>query len=228
MSEYQRPMSEEEFEKVVAKAERNIPDEQITEEIIAEVDAAASEELDSIINNSLEAVDIPLTEIKPYPNNPRKNDDSIPVVMGSIRKYGFKVPIILDKDMVIVAGHTRFEAAKLLKLKTVPCIIASDLTDQECKELRLVDNKTSELSHWDFEMLESELATISTDLSEFGFGEMQDYLDSLDMDDIPDLEDDEDAYQEPAQTFLECPMCHHRDFKHHFKSIKSDNMEDLE
>lgn len=101
-----------------------------------------------------------LTELYPYENNPRKNDKAIPYVAESIKRYGFKVPIVIDKDGVIVAGHTRYLASIELGLDTVPCIIADDLTDDEIKEYRLVDNKVSEYAMWDFGMLEEELEGI--------------------------------------------------------------------
>lgn len=85
-----------------------------------------------------------LNEIKPYANNPRKNDAAVPKVASSIKEFGFKVPIIIDSNGEIVAGHTRYKAAKQLKLENVPCIIADDLTDEQIKAFRLADNKVAE------------------------------------------------------------------------------------
>ena len=96
-------------------------------------------------------------ELIPYENNPRNNDAAVPMVAESIKEFGFKVPIIIDKDNVIIAGHTRLKAAKMLGLKEVPCILADDLTDEQAKAFRLADNKVAELSEWNFERLEIEL-----------------------------------------------------------------------
>lgn len=110
-----------------------------------------------------------LGELQPYENNPRKNDTAVPYVAESIKRYGFKVPIVIDKDGVIVAGHTRYLASIELGLETVPCIVADDLTDEEIKEFRLVDNKTSEFAGWDFDMLSAELEDLDFDGADFGF-----------------------------------------------------------
>ena len=111
-----------------------------------------------------------LGEVKPYANNPRKNDASVDKVAASIREFGFQQPIVLDKDNIIVAGHTRYRAAKLLGWEKVPCIIASDLSDEQIKAYRLADNKTAEASEWDFDLLDVELGDIfEIDMSEFGF-----------------------------------------------------------
>ena len=88
--------------------------------------------------------EIKLKDIKPYGKNPRKNDDAVPYVAESIKQFGFKVPIVIDKNNVIVAGHTRYKAAKKLGFLRVPCIIADDLTDEQIKAFRLADNKVSE------------------------------------------------------------------------------------
>ena len=109
-------------------------------------------------------------ELTPYENNPRKNDGAVDAVAASIREFGFKVPIIIDKAGVIVAGHTRLKAAKKLGLQNVPCIIADDLTDEQIQAFRLADNKTAELADWDFDMLSVELSDLDDiDMSEFGF-----------------------------------------------------------
>lgn len=114
-------------------------------------------------------VDKRLDELQPYDNNPRKNDGAVPYVAESIRRYGFKVPIVIDKDGVIVAGHTRYLASIELGLETVPCIVADDLTDEQVREFRLVDNKVSEYATWDYDMLELELENLDFDYDEFGF-----------------------------------------------------------
>lgn len=116
--------------------------------------------------------ELKLTEITPYEKNPRKNNEAVKYVAESIKQFGFKVPIVLDKDNVIVCGHTRYVAAKKLKLKTVPCIMADDLTDEQIKAYRLADNKTGEFAEWDLDLLNVELNDLGlTDInmSDFGF-----------------------------------------------------------
>ena len=84
-----------------------------------------------------------ITEIKPYEKNPRKNDEAVKYVAESIKQFGFKVPIVIDSHDIIVAGHTRWKAAKKLGLSEVPCIVADDLNDEQIKAFRLADNKVS-------------------------------------------------------------------------------------
>ena len=96
----------------------------------------------------MKIIDKKLSELKPYEKNPRKNDEAVKYVMESIKEFGFKVPIIIDKNNVIVCGHTRYKASKKLKLDTVPCIIADDLTEEQIKAFRLADNKVSEKGEW--------------------------------------------------------------------------------
>lgn len=110
-----------------------------------------------------------LDDLTPYENNPRLNDGAVDAVAKSIEEFGFKVPIVIDKDGVIVEGHTRLKAAKQLQINEVPCIIADDLSDEELKAFRLADNKVSELAGWDFDKLDAELKNIDFDMSDFGF-----------------------------------------------------------
>ena len=115
-----------------------------------------------------------LNEIKPYKNNPRKNENSIKYVENSIRDFGFKVPIVIDKNGEIVAGHTRYEASKNLGLKKVPCIVADDLNDAQIKAFRIADNKVSEFSKWDFDKLYEEIKNLeNVDFSQYGFEELK-------------------------------------------------------
>ena len=116
--------------------------------------------------------ELSLSDIKPYKNNPRKNDEAAKYVAESIKQFGFKVPIVIDKNNVIVCGHTRYKAAKKLKLKTVPCVMADDLTDEQIKAYRLADNKTGEFADWDLDLLNLELEDLNftdIDMSDFGF-----------------------------------------------------------
>ena len=112
-----------------------------------------------------------IDDIKPYENNPRKNDKAIEPVAKSIKEYGFRVPIVIDKNNVIVAGHTRYKACKQLGIDKVPCVIADDLSEDQIKAYRIADNKTAEYAEWDFELLEIELNDIEldTDWLEFDF-----------------------------------------------------------
>ena len=111
-----------------------------------------------------------LTEIIPYEKNPRKNDEAVKYVAESIKQFGFKVPIVIDKNNVIVAGHTRYKASKKLGLKEVPCIVADDLTEEQIKAYRLADNKVAEQAEWDIELLDEELDSIlDIDMADFGF-----------------------------------------------------------
>lgn len=111
-----------------------------------------------------------LDEIKPYENNPRHNDNAVDAVANSIREFGFKVPLVVDSDGVIVAGHTRYKAAKKLGLQTVPCLVADDLTQEQVNAFRLADNKVGELATWDLDTLKVELDNIGEiDLSGMGF-----------------------------------------------------------
>lgn len=115
-----------------------------------------------------------IEELKPYENNPRFNDEAVEMVKNSIKEFGFKVPIIIDKDNVIIAGHTRLKAAKELGLSKIPTIMANDLSPEQVKAFRLADNKVSEIAEWDFELLNIELeelniADLDFKMEDFGF-----------------------------------------------------------
>lgn len=111
-----------------------------------------------------------IEDIHPYENNPRNNDGAVDSVAESIRQFGFKQPIVVDRNGVIVAGHTRYKAAEKLGMKTVPCIRADDLTDEEVRKYRLVDNKSAELSFWDDDKLALELDDLDLDGFDFDWG----------------------------------------------------------
>lgn len=114
--------------------------------------------------------EINIKDIRPYEKNPRKNNSAVAYVAESIKQFGFKVPIIIDKNNVIVAGHTRYKAAKKLGINTVPVIIADDLTDEQIKAFRLADNKVAEQAEWDIDLLNEELEEIfDIDMTDFGF-----------------------------------------------------------
>lgn len=113
---------------------------------------------------------VKLSDIKPYAKNPRKNDESVDAVASSIRDFGFRAPIIADKDGVIIAGHTRYKAAKKLKLKTVPVIYADDLTPEQVQAYRIADNSAGSNSTWDTDLLREIMAEIgaSYDMTAYG------------------------------------------------------------
>lgn len=132
---------------------------------------------------NLKIIEKKTTDLIPYENNPRHNDEAVEYVKNSIKQFGFKVPIIVDKDNVIIAGHTRLKAAKELGMETVPCIMADDLTPEQVKAFRLADNKVAEYSTWDIESLEKEFLGITNiDMENFGF---------LDGEEHPDIINDE-------------------------------------
>ena len=116
---------------------------------------------------------IKINDLKEYENNPRNNDGAIEAVKESIKQFGFKQPIVIDENYIIIAGHTRYKASLQLGLEEVPCVVASDLTEEQVKAYRLADNKTAELAEWDFTKLEEELAELTIDMSAFGFEELE-------------------------------------------------------
>ena len=140
-------------------------------------------------------IEKPINEVIPYEKNPRINDNAVPAVMKSIEEFGFKVPIVIDKNGTIVTGHTRLKAAKKLGMKTVPCIVADDLTPEQIKAFRLADNKVAEAAEWDMELLNEELdGIIDIDMSDFNFGDITDSPSSEDV-----VEDDGENIELPSE-----------------------------
>ena len=130
----------------------------------------------------------------PYENNPRNNEGAIQYVANSIKQFGFKVPIVIDKNNVIVSGHTRWLAAQALELEEVPCLVADDLTPEQVKAFRLADNKVAEKSSWDYAKLGKEIEDLleidlGFELTDIGFGEFE--ISALTGDFEPDGFDDE-------------------------------------
>lgn len=143
-----------------------------------------------------------LKDIKPYDKNPRKNDNAVEQVANSIASFGFKVPIVIDKDNVIVCGHTRYKAAKKLGIENVPCVVADDLTEEQIKAYRLADNKVSELAEWDFDLLGEELNNIfDIDMSDFGFDMTEE--EKVNLNDF--FEENKEKEKEKKQII--CPHC---------------------
>lgn len=146
-----------------------------------------------------------IDEIIPYEKNPRFNDNAVEAVANSIKEFGFRVPIVIDKDNVIVTGHTRLRSAKLLGLTEVPCIVARDLTPEQIKAYRIADNKTGELAEWNYDLLPLELTDLQDadfDLSVLGFDESE--LDKLLNGETEDVlmegETEPDAVPEAPET----------------------------
>lgn len=149
----------------------------------------------------MKVFDIEISRLREYENNPRDNDRAVEAVAASVREFGFKVPIIVDAENVIVAGHTRVKAARKLGLDVVPCIVADDLSPAQIKAFRLADNKVGELAGWDFLALEEELGSLADefDMSAFGFADRED----VDIDSF--FEDAEPKEKEPKR--VKCPHC---------------------
>ena len=149
--------------------------------------------------------EIKTSELIPYENNPRNNDAAVDPVANSIRLFGFKVPIVIDKHNVIVAGHTRWKAAQKLGLEKVPCIVADDLTEEQINAFRLADNKTAELAEWDFEKLETELAKLADDFEMGDFGFEDDLLggDPAEIveDEVPEIDEDSEPITKRGQIW---------------------------
>ena len=138
-----------------------------------------------------------IKDIRPYEHNPRNNDGAVDAVAASIKEFGWQQPIVVDRDGVIIAGHTRYKAAQKLKCKEVPVVVAENLTDKQVRAYRLADNKTGELAGWDFSALEEELDGLAEiDMQQFGFE--------------PETEEEESApraeaaYHENVSVVVEC------------------------
>lgn len=142
-----------------------------------------------------------LDELVPYENNPRNNDDAVDYVAESIKEFGFKVPIIIDKNNVIVAGHTRYKASKKLGINEVPCLVADDLTEEQIKAFRLADNKVAEIATWDFEKLDLELSTLELDMELFGFESYDDVEVQEAVEDEFDVELPEEPKAKPGDVY---------------------------
>ena len=142
---------------------------------------------------------ISVKDLIPYKRNTKKHDKTqINNVAESIKQYGFIQPIVIDKNNVVVIGHCRLLAAKQLKMKEVPCVCVEDLTDEQVKALRIVDNKSNE-SEWDFDILPDELADL--DLTDFDFS-----FCIPDDDELPDFEDDPSKNKSKSDV-CQCPKC---------------------
>ena len=152
---------------------------------------------------------VPVSELKPYEKNPRRNDAAVPEVQYSIEKFGFLIPMVIDKNNVVVAGHTRLKAAERLGYKEVPCIVADYLTEKQIKAFRIADNKVSEKSTWDYDLLPDEMMDVASDL------ELDIDLDKLGFSDFmtfikEDSEDEPEDTQEPKFQMFHSRMSENR------------------
>ena len=118
--------------------------------------------------DDIKIVYMDVNSIVPYENNPRFNDDAVDKVAASIREFGWQQPIVVDRNNVIIVGHTRLKAAQQLGMEQVPVMIA-DLSEEKAKAYRLADDKTNEFAQWDFDLLSRELSGLEIDMEEFGF-----------------------------------------------------------
>ena len=139
-------------------------------------------------------VELPTMDLVPYENNPRNNEEAVDGVAESIDKFGFKVPIVVTNENIIVAGHTRWLAAQKLGLDAVPCIVADDLSEKQIKAFQLADNKVTELSSWDFAKLEEELAALAEMPDEDGFPPID--MEDFGFDPEEGFDDENDDYYE--------------------------------
>ena len=150
-----------------------------------------------------------IDRIRPYEKNPRRNDKAVQAVADSIKEFGFRQPIVVDGDGVIVVGHTRYKAALKLGLEKVPVHVAKDLTPQQARAYRLADNRSAEDSQWDIDLLPIELGELRDegfDLKLVGFTEKEltEYLRQFDT----DLDDGETDAADTPET-VRCPKCGH-------------------
>lgn len=141
-----------------------------------------------------------VAELKPYKNNPRKNDKAVDAVAASIKAFGFKQPIVIDVNDEVIAGDTRLKAAKKIGYDEVPCVMADDLTPEQVKAYRLADNKVGELAEWDWNLLPAEMDGLTGfDMTEFGFDEIE----AVDVDSLLDCGENDSSEKEPVK----CPKC---------------------
>ena len=174
-----------------------------------------------------EIVMVPIEQIKPYERNPRLNDSAVEAVAKSIREYGFKNVILLDRDGVIIYGHTRWKAAKLVGLKELPCWYATDLSEQQVKEYRIADNSTGEIADWDLPLLKLELDDLPGFAAE-AFGLDLSFLNNLDTEEEPADAVDDGYEPEPPEVPVSKPGQVYQLGKHRLMCGDSTKLEDVE
>ena len=136
-----------------------------------------------------------VTDLVPYENNARINDGAVDAVANSIKEFGIKNPIIIDKENVIVCGHTRIKACEKLGIEKVPCVVADDLTDEQIKAFRIADNSTAQIAEWDLEKLQAELENIDMDMVQFGLQEQieeieKEFEKEVQEDEVPEVDEE--------------------------------------
>ena len=142
---------------------------------------------------------VPIGDVHPYEDNPRRNDQAVQAVVNSLREFGWKQPIVVDADGTIVVGHTRYKAALALEMTEVPVVVASDLTPEQCQAYRLADNRVGELAEWDSELLAQELDGLSGfDMEQFGFDDSdlqmpEAFEEPVSLDEVREVEPDDSA-----------------------------------
>lgn len=149
-----------------------------------------------------------INELVPYENNARINDKAVDIVANSIKEFGFRNPCIIDKNNVLVAGHTRVLACKKLGITKVPCIVADDLTEEQIKAFRIADNSSAQVAEWDMEKLMKELDSIDYDMAQFGLAEQLDEI----TNELLKQETSENVYpdqklKQNETKFHICPNC---------------------
>lgn len=155
----------------------------------------------------MQIVEKKLEELIAYARNPRRNDHAVDSVAASLKEFGWKQPIVIDKGGVVVAGHTRLKAAQKLGLKKAPCVIASDLTPAQVRAYRILDNKIAEKSDWEPELLELELQEMELDLTPFDVT----FPEIAPMEPPPEVSFKEyDESVEGEVKYIQCPECGHQ------------------
>lgn len=147
----------------------------------------------------LEIIKKKLTDLRPYENNPRKNDQAVEAVAESIRQCGYCAPIVVDENMEILAGHTRLKALQYLGWTECEVCVKEGLTEEQKRKYRILDNKTNELAGWDFGLLEAELVDLDFDNFDFGFN-------LADVDALDDLFAPAPEKEEKDKR-IQCPHC---------------------
>lgn len=158
----------------------------------------------------MEIVHLSPDKLKPYFRNPRKKNDAVRKVAESIQNFGWRQPIVVDKDMTVVVGHTRLEAARKLNLETIPVHVARDLTPEQAKAYRIADNRTNEETEWDPELLSLELRELVADgLGEWsGFDSTELEWATLDPDEFEPASEGNKSLDQLGSTHT-CPKCGH-------------------
>ena len=150
-------------------------------------------------------ITVDIAELIPYENNPRKNDKAVGAVSESIRQTGYNNPIIVDEDMVILAGHTRIRSLDKLGIKEVQVLQVSGLSEEQKRKYRLLDNKTGEYASWDYVALMEEMEGLDWEGLELDWG-----IDKADDFEEEDFEEREKGEGEKSEYEYECPECGYR------------------